>query len=733
MTETRAPLDPDVAAQLAEFARACKAAARAVSLYPATHPAIAATLGRLTHLTAALTASGPFSIEVRPQTLLVGDAAPAKPDSAIVELADMLRRHFIGRLSLNAGADATSWRTLLMLLARAPEDVRADGGIAHLWTAAGGSSVELEEIDYAEVLREKQGDAATIERVIAAALAGPQLELDDSAMRALLDIVGDPMRLTELMKQLEAATADKGIDVKTAAFLNLLKGLTEYLGRTNPGQLDQMFRQIGHAAGTLSAEAMLELLARRTKPEAVVGSVNVVGAVVQRMADSSVAHFVSNSVITERGATERLAHAFQTLAPERDRQRHLLALAEEEVAASALGHEQIFEELWERVQTMLTSYSDASFVSQEYASELTAARTRATEVDATSDDPPERKAAWLSTVNDTSLRALDLQLLEDLLVIETDASRWRDIADTVIGHAEDLVRIGSFDEAWRLAGAVAVEGKKHDTRELAARAALERFGRGAMMKHVAKHLRSADDQAYDRFKQLCHGIGPAVIAPLAEGLSSEQDARSRRRLRDILVGFGAAGRESVQRLMNAPNWEVRRTAAYLLREFGGSEGLRELQPLLHDTEPLVQREAIQALVLHGSEEASQILLQALTGTAGRTREALIGELASMRDERAAPLFCHIVRHVDRRAFHAVYVGAIDALGSFGGPDAVGALKDALQHGDWLAPFKTRRARAAAARALRRIGDAAAIEALRDASERGSRGVRSVARAELGHL
>ena len=44
MTETRATLDPDVAAQLAEFARACKAAARAVSLYPAAHPAIGATL-----------------------------------------------------------------------------------------------------------------------------------------------------------------------------------------------------------------------------------------------------------------------------------------------------------------------------------------------------------------------------------------------------------------------------------------------------------------------------------------------------------------------------------------------------------------------------------------------------------------------------------------------------------------------------------------------------------------
>jgi hypothetical protein len=733
MAEPRATLDPETTARLADFARACKAAARAVSLYPAAHPAIGATLGRLTELTALLTSQGPFTVQVRPHTLVVRDAAPAKPDSAIVELADMLRRHLIGALTLNGGIDANSWRTLLLLLARTPEEVRADGGIARLWATAGGPSVEIDEIDYAEVLREKAGDAATIDKVIAAALAGPQLELDDSAMRTLLEIVGDPVRLTELMKQLDAATADKGVDARTGAFLSLLKGLTEYVGRTNPTQLDQVFRQVGHAAGTMSAETMLELLARRTRPDAIVGSVNVVNAVVQRMADSSVAQFVSNSVITERGATERLAHAFQTLAPERDRQRHLLALAQEDVAASELGQEELFAELWQRVETMLTSYTDASFVSDDYARELTSARTRATDVEATNDDPPERMAAWLATVSDTSLRSLDLQLLADLLTIEADPSRWRDVAETVTTHAEDLVRVGHFDQAWLLADRVAVEGQKDPARESAARAALDRFGRGAMMKHVAKHLRGADEEAYERFKHLCHSIGPAVIPPLAEVLSTEQDARSRRRLRDILVGFGAAGRESVQRLMNAPNWEVRRTAAYLLREFGGAEGLRELQPLLTDTEPLVQREAFQALVLSGSEAAAQILLQALTTTTGRPRQTLISELTSMRDERAAPLFGHIVRHVNRRAFYAVYLAAIEALGAFGGPDAVGALKEALQHGDWLAPLRTRRARGAAARSLRQIGNTAAIEALREASTRGARGARSAAKAELGQL
>ena len=53
--EVRTTLDAETTARLTEFARACKAAARAVSLYPAGHPAIGSTLGRLTELTAMLT------------------------------------------------------------------------------------------------------------------------------------------------------------------------------------------------------------------------------------------------------------------------------------------------------------------------------------------------------------------------------------------------------------------------------------------------------------------------------------------------------------------------------------------------------------------------------------------------------------------------------------------------------------------------------------------------------
>lgn len=737
-------LTPEAAAELADFARACKAAARAVSLYPNGHPAIAASLGRLAQVTSRLTAAGPFRMQVAADRLLVGGAAAPKTDAAVGELADLLHRHLIGGLTVNAGVDADSWRTLLLLLARSPEDIRSDGGIAHLWGTAGGPSIEIDEIDYAEVLREKQGLAAAIEHIVAAAMAGPQLQMDDSGMRLLLEIVSDQEKLDELMTKLVEATAKTGVDAHTGAFLKLVQALAEWVGANEPSRLEGALNQLGRAAGRLTADGMLSLLARRTKPETAAAegkmaadaeerTTRLAAEVIDRMPDAAIATFVAGSVIAEHGATERLAHAFQALVPDTHKQRQLLALAQEEVAASEIGKEENFQDLWGRVESMLASYSDKGFVSDDYARELSAARTQPLDVERTSDDPPERIAAWLVTVADAALRSLDHQLLVDLLRIEDDPLRWRDISETAATHAEDLVRVGYFDQAWNLADAIVEHGLQQEARKPHATAALERLGKGSMMKHVATHLRGADDAGYERFRRLCLAIGTPVIAPLAEALAAEQDARSRRRLRDILVGFGARGRESVQQLMNSSNWEVRRTAAYLLREFGGSEGLKELIPLLTDSEPLVQREAVQGLVWNGSQEAARILLAGITSATGRSHDALLNELASIKDERAAPVFIYMLKHTNWRAQTALHLLAIEALGSSGAAAAVEPLKAALYEGTWWSPGPTKRLRAAAAQALRRIGTPGALEVLREALSTGPRGVRAAARAEVPRL
>ena len=505
------------------------------------------------------------------------------------------------------------------------------------------------------------------------------------------------------------------------------------MSRTAPEKLQATFEQLGESVRHMPVDTLIGLLAERNRPEAMAGPVNVVNSLVEHIPDGPAASFVASHVVAERGATERLAHAFQNLVPDFNRQRQLLALARDEAERSDLGQDESFPELWDRVEGMLTSYSDARYVSEDYARELSHARTQPIGVEGTGDDPPERIATWLATVSDAALRNLDRDLLTDLLHIEMDPLRWRDVADTVVSHADDLVRVGYFDQAWHLIETLIAQGTQQEWRQEHANAALARFGEGSLLKHVSAHLRGAPDASFERLKRVCHAIGPSIIVPLAEVLAAEQDARSRRRLRDILIEFGPRGAETVRPLMNAGNWEVRRTAAYLLREFGGTEGLKELVPLLSDSEPLVQREAVQGLVLNGSEDASAILLQALNSASGRTKDTLIKEILGMREDRAAGFFAHFVRHTEPGRIPALYVKAIEALGAAGGTEAVSALKIALNRGQWWSPFANRRHRSAAAQSLRRIGTPEALDTLRDASRSGALGVRAAARAELARV
>src|SRR6266540_1851215 len=152
---TRQLLDPVELLRLTEFARACKAAARAVILYPGGHPAIGSTLGRIVQVTSREAQPGPLTLKVLPDALLVDDRGPARPDAAIAELATLLHSHLIGQLTVHPGGDVDAWRMFLLLLGRTPESLRAEGGIARVWTTMAGRHLEIQEIDYASVLRER--------------------------------------------------------------------------------------------------------------------------------------------------------------------------------------------------------------------------------------------------------------------------------------------------------------------------------------------------------------------------------------------------------------------------------------------------------------------------------------------------------------------------------------------------------------------------------------------------
>jgi hypothetical protein len=729
------PLPLEQSALLADFARACRVAARSVSLYPATHPSIQASLARVMNAADRLISGDDVQITVLPDTLAVDGRAPAKPDGAVIELAELMHDRLVGALRMQRGADVHDWHALLLLVARPAEELMAEGGIGTAWTASGRSHFAIREIDYGEVLRERAGsEAGKWDAIVAYCLDGAAGPLDEAAVTTFLEMLGDAKRFSEFLEQLQAAGTDRGdltIGAKAAALLRLIEQLLQATAHMPRAQgEDAVLQTTADAMSRVTPEMLLAVMRQTMSPEP--AQAQVATAVLNRIKDATVASFVATSVVNERGASERLAQAFEALVPDLDRKERLLDLAKEEVADSPLGQQPGFEDLWQSARQMLTSYSDKHYVSEDYARELSGARTQAIDVERVSDDPPERIQTWLATVVAERVKELDLRLLLDLLQVEHQPAPWGEIARFASGEIERCLQAGRLAEAQTLAEAVVRDAGPNGREPLRAASdtAIESLVSGPFVRHLVSRSRTADDADVEALAQLCRTIGPRVIRPLAQALVTEQNARAIRHVRDLLFGFGSGGREVIEQLKLSSNPAVRRTAIDLLRMFGGAEALAELTSMLKDRDQQVQREAIRALVRIGSDDAFALLRRALQENA--TRMTVLQEIIGHRDERVVPLLCAVLNEsAPRGPFVEVHAQVIDALGALGDhQDSAAALRAALYRGEWWAPYRTATLRDAAAAALRRIGSPATMSILEEAARNGSRGVRKAARPHL---
>ena len=211
MSQASEPLSADTSARLVDLARACKAAVRVVSMYPPTHPAIQDALGRIAAAGTAAVADGPFQFTVTPEALLVNGSALARPDMAATELAALLHGHSVGEVTLLAPLTTAAWHAFLLLLSQPAIEIRNEGGIARAWESAGGGPIVIRQIDYGEVLRERQrGEDSDWNTILLAYLEGEQTDLDDEMLAALTEIAMDPQRMAAFVEGVVDSSAETG-------------------------------------------------------------------------------------------------------------------------------------------------------------------------------------------------------------------------------------------------------------------------------------------------------------------------------------------------------------------------------------------------------------------------------------------------------------------------------------------------------------------------------------------
>jgi hypothetical protein len=189
--------------------------------------------------------------------------------------------------------------------------------------------------------------------------------------------------------------------------MNLLRTATELGADDEDAVRDEALANLAKMLTGLNAETMADLLRQRGTPAAMAGGRDAVEMVTDQMTSEDIENFVSESIVAENGASHRLAEAFQALVPDLDERSQLVSQVGQQMAESPFGETDAFPDIWKRTEALLTSYDDEQFVHDQYARELNTARTQATEVEDVSDDPDDRIAAWLATVDNPALRTLD--------------------------------------------------------------------------------------------------------------------------------------------------------------------------------------------------------------------------------------------------------------------------------------------------------------------------------------
>ena len=292
-----------------------------------------------------------------------------------------------------------------------------------------GRHVEIREIDYAEVLRERKGgEAAAWDQVIANCLQGDAFELNEETIRALLDAAADSEKLAQLMATLDARAAETGRTVaqRTTALLRLLQGIVQAVSEREPERVDPMLRNLAGAAGRLSPEMLVSLLSQRdhlphrpvrrpprpSRPTSPRLSRRWRAACPTRPSRSS-----SRRTPSPRGVHRLGGAGLSRPRPGRRLSRTPHHDGPRRGGRLAVRRRRGFERTWETVaEKMITSYSDEPFVSDAYARELSTTRSeRSTSTSSTTTPRSVWPRGWALSQR-ASFAGLDLTLVLDLIL-----------------------------------------------------------------------------------------------------------------------------------------------------------------------------------------------------------------------------------------------------------------------------------------------------------------------------
>jgi hypothetical protein len=730
------------AASAADTTRLALALARAVtiglrswSFYPPEHPAVALAVERLIAAAADACTAGLMQIAVTPRTLLVDGQPIESPDLAVAECAELLHDRDILQFTIVSPPDDAIVRAWLSTLSMDRETRRARGGPAALWAHHPQTAILLEQIDYQEILErefEEEGAArkdSTWQSIVRSIVAGRSTFTPEEQQR-LLEISRDVGAIGELVKDAKEpfCTPDGSplVTTQAAIVLAVYKHIAGTVAALDPDRGQEVMDQIGLAATGLDPGTALELL---LKDEASEEGMKIVSALRKSFDDQQIAMLLAKAMASPGHPTSRLAQVLDTLAPDDERKRRVLALSKQLVSERDLGGKRPIDDIRRSLDELLLKYDESTYVSAQYRETMDVASSRAADL-ALRGLPPEMPE-WMATLGHESVRRLSGQLLIDLLRNETQAARMGETASDMAAFAEELLLAGAFEEAVPVVEALNEIGARKSPpvpKPEACREAVEAIGGATALRECTAAIREQSAAEFKQFERLISAIGTAAVPALIAGYDREDGGGGTERITALLVRLGIPAIPRIAAALDDRKWFVQRELARVLGQIGTAAAVAPLQTLLRGTDHRVMQSAVSSLARIDDPAAARALHTALKAATGEARAAVIAALVGLKHPRVVPMLMRIVQDADPfGAEHPLVLETLEALASLQDDRAVPVVVALVRRRKWLAWGKTSRLRATGLRTLARIATPRAEDALAELRRSGDFFLKRLAR------
>lgn len=714
---------PDATKHALAVARALTIGLRAWKFYPEEHPALAMAMDRLASITADITAQGPLMLAVTPQTLIV-EGAPLDADNIVSECARLLHDVDLLQVAFVAAAPRDAVRTLLATLNLDRAARRTRGGPAAIWETDGHPSIVLEQIDYQELLEREQEDEGPARRdalwqsIVRSIIAGRRT-FTEAEQQRLLEISRDARSVGELADDCRSAYcgADGSplLTTQAATVMAVYRHIAATVGVLEPERASEVMGNFALATSSLEPALAMEVLRMQESPDE---ARPIMAALKQTFDEQQVAMLLARALAKAGKATNRLSQMLDTMAPDDERRRRVLRLADKLLSERDFGAQRPLADIRNSLEELLLKYDESAYVSDSYRDSMDKSTERAADL-AARDLPPELDD-WLTTLGHESVREISGQLLIDLLNIETVDARAAEIARDMSTFAQDLMLAGAYAEAKRIVDALRACASRQK--------AIKSVGQAAGLTEAIGVLGDLNAKDADALAQLCQAIGPASVPALVTAFGKEEAGIQTERAFKILVSLGVAAIPELSSGLDDRKWWVQREVARGLGIIGTAAAVPPLQALLRRGDARVLKSVVPALSSIDDPSAARALATVLRGASGAARTSVVQSLVAIRDARVVPMLARILDESEPlgRDFDMV-LETLDAVATFNDDRAVRSITNVARKHRWLAPQRSRRMRERALGSLARIGTAGARSAVETLEKTGDRQLRKLAR------